>query len=315
MAAREQLAVMLATAPVLVWGMAAPPSFTLNMSASPRMRWHGALSLISSSWDDAWLPVFEAHNRTLFASLSSSQWSDAAAAVRQHFPEQAEELMGIADEFSRVHHQYVSFEYLAGWVYFHELAHSTLLNHSAVGTTLRRECTGLLAEDGAGNVYHVANMDQSPEAVRKLTLHVLFTDGHGNTLFEGVDWYWFTTGVSRAIRAGLASVQENWRNSLPPLDAVAVFAAIKAGVAPQIFVFRQAFLAAAAKMSPKTAHTGQTEMISIHDQREDAAATDQFEVHISVHTCELRAVNAFPHDSLLSSSSMHLSVLEHRSHR
>jgi len=69
-------------------------------------------------------------------------------------------------------------------------------------------------------VLHVANMDQSPTAVRNLTLDVTFHHADGSVSHRGVDWYWFTTGVSRTVKAGLASLQENWRSGTRPTEAV-----------------------------------------------------------------------------------------------
>ena len=64
--------------------------------------------------------------------------------------------------------------------------------------------------------------------MRNVTLRVRFTKGN-STVFDGVDWYWFTTGVSRAVRKGVASLQENWRSlkTLVPLDEM--LKRIKAG--------------------------------------------------------------------------------------
>ena len=58
-------------------------------------------------------------------------------------------------------------------------------------------------EAAAGGTLHVGNMDQSPPSVRNVPLLVKFFDGNGSTKFEGVDWYWITTGVSRAVRGGV----------------------------------------------------------------------------------------------------------------
>jgi len=138
-------------------------------------------------------------------------------------------------------------------VYFHELAHSSL---ATAASQVRPECTGILVQgtgSGSGpNVVHAANMDQSPEEVRALTLHVRFinsssmnatsSDDDDGFLFQGVDWYWFTTGLTRAVKGNLASLQENWRSSETPLDVSAVFDDIKAGVVPQVFVFRATLL-------------------------------------------------------------------------
>lgn len=68
-------------------------------------------------------------------------------------------------------HPEVTLEYLCAWAYFHELAHA---NFSATASdsqtesqeTLTTECTGTLAADSNGFVYHGRNMDQVPSAVR-----------------------------------------------------------------------------------------------------------------------------------------------------
>ena len=62
---------------------------------------------------------------------------------------------------------------------------------------------------GAG---HRVQGAPGPQAVRNLTLQVMFTRG-GELLFQGVDWYWITTGVTRAVRKGVASFQEDWRHA------------------------------------------------------------------------------------------------------
>lgn len=121
------------------------------------------------------------------------------------------------------------------------------LTKAASASTINKECTGLIAEDAKGNVYHVANMDQSPENVRRVTLHVQFVSnsacpaGQDCLLFEAVDWYWFTTGLSRVVKKGIASIQENWRTTYT-IPATTVINDIVAGVVPQIWVFRQAML-------------------------------------------------------------------------
>ena len=55
--------------------------------------------------------------------------------------------------------------------YFHELAHTELQQDAGRGA-VRRECTGLVLQDSAGAVWHSGNMDQSPPAVRNVTLQV-----------------------------------------------------------------------------------------------------------------------------------------------
>ena len=78
----------------------------------------------------------------------------------------------------------MSFEYLAGWVWFHELAHTDLQDEN---TTVAQECTGILAQDGDA-LWHGGNMDQSPESVRNITMEFEFTRGKNQLVFRGVDW-------------------------------------------------------------------------------------------------------------------------------
>ena len=49
--------------------------------------------------------------------------------------------------------------------------------------------------------------------------------------------YWFTTGVTRAVRKGFASVQENWRDD-GVIPFTNVMNDIKSAVIPQVLVFR-----------------------------------------------------------------------------
>jgi hypothetical protein len=58
--------------------------------------------------------------------------------------------------------------------------------------------------------------------------------------------YWFTTGVSRMVRKGVVSVQENWR-TLPTQDHSTTLGAISRGVVPQILLFRQTLVGKAVR--------------------------------------------------------------------
>ena len=235
----------LLVAPQNAMGMSAPPAFVMDYAAKPENRWRGALRQATNgrSWDDTWGQIFEFHNKSLYSKLEEKHYDQLAAALDSHFPEQARELKGIVAEFAELFpHKHVSFGYLASWVYFHELAHTEL---NTLNSRTSRECTGLLAMDANEKVHHVANMDQSPANIRNVTLHVRFVNGTAN-LFEGVDWYWFTTGTSRMVMQDIASVQENWRHET--LRFHEVFTDIISGVTPQIFIFRRAFESASQRL-------------------------------------------------------------------
>mmetsp|Transcript_4857 Transcript_4857/g.12933 ORF Transcript_4857/g.12933 Transcript_4857/m.12933 type:complete len:394 (-) Transcript_4857:493-1674(-) len=260
---------------LLALGVSTPPTFDLNLSAPARMRWHGALAatLARHPYESSWLPTFTEHNKSLFSKLQPDDWTTLTSVFEAHFPENAEELRGIHDDFNALLPDAgITFEYLVGWVYFHELAHTPM---AQAFSSASRECTALLARapDVAAGLVHVGNMDQSPPAVRNITLEVTFRGHDGSVSFRGVDWYavlgrtprsptrrlswlglltgkplyhgarigryWFTTGVSRTVKAGLASLQENWRSGYR--STADIFASIAAGAVPQILVFREAF--------------------------------------------------------------------------
>lgn len=208
-----------------------PPHFTVDLDKPPAERWAGAVKLVLERhpYEFGFGPVFDEHNATLFKFFSAAQWETLGTALRTHFPVQAEEVHSLAAQFTAAGHP-VSYEYLAGWVYYHALAHAYPMGENA------RACSGLIAQSKDGAVWHTANMDQTPEAARNVTLQVTFTRG-GEVVMQGVDWYWFTGGVSRAVKKGVASVQENWRQ-VGMLRMADVLADISAGAVPHIYAFR-----------------------------------------------------------------------------
>jgi len=219
--------------PTVVFGaMQAVPQFTVSLDVPASERWAGAVQavLATHSWENSFGPAFVGHNISLFNSLTMDQWSLLATSVRQYYPEYALELQGISQSFAKAGYV-VTFEYLCGWVWFHELAHSDL--QRGVATP---ECTGIIGEDANKNILHARNMDQSPTSVRNITLHVTFMK-EGEVLFDSVDWYWFTAGVMTAVRKGVTSLQENWRFTLP-LDSTLMLSQIAKGITPQMYLFR-----------------------------------------------------------------------------
>eukprot|EP00939_MAST-03C_sp_MAST-3C-sp1_P000776 g776.t1 len=228
-----------------------PPSFTVDLRLSPRQRWKGALSKVLNvhSWNNSFGPVFEEHNRDLFDHLSDEQWNQLEMATSHHFPDTAEELRGIADDFAKSGHTEVNFRYLCGWLWFHELAHSDLLvQNSVIEKGLSKSCTGIVVRSNkSADFWHGRNMDQSPAQVRNCTLQIDFLDEEGNEIVRSVDWYWITTGVMTALRSDVASLQENWRFHVSginsPMNSTFMLENILSGyVTPQVLLFRNALL-------------------------------------------------------------------------
>eukprot|EP00041_Stephanoeca_diplocostata_P025103 m.650402 g.650402 ORF g.650402 m.650402 type:complete len:425 (+) comp22671_c0_seq7:193-1467(+) len=221
-------------------GLSQPPHFFLDLTKPPDTRWSGALDevLDAHPFEYSFEVAFREHNESLFNHLSEDQFAALGQALDDHFPVNAAEIRSLSADFiSRGH--YVSYEYLAAWVYYHELAHTQLASNITDRRNNERSCTGLVVEDAkSGAIIHGANMDQTPEAVRNLTLQVTFTNGSvDEVIADSVDWYWFTTGTSRMVRTRVASVQENWR-TLSVQDVDSTLSAIATGAVPQILVFR-----------------------------------------------------------------------------
>ena len=161
---------------LLVAGSWAPPAFTVDVSKPPHERWAGAVRAVldhhGNSLQTGFEAAFAAHNASLFDNLNASTWARLGAAVRTHYPEQAAELGTIASELTTAGLP-TTFEYLAGWAYFHALAHTELSSDRSP-----RACTGVVAQHPTtGAVVHGANMDQTPPEVRNLTLRVSFVNG------------------------------------------------------------------------------------------------------------------------------------------
>eukprot|EP00927_Polykrikos_kofoidii_P010913 TRINITY_DN14608_c0_g1_i1.p1 TRINITY_DN14608_c0_g1~~TRINITY_DN14608_c0_g1_i1.p1 ORF type:complete len:414 (+),score=53.94 TRINITY_DN14608_c0_g1_i1:131-1372(+) len=226
----------------VAFGLVAPPNVVVDLSKPPQSRWEGAVEKILERhpYEYSFEPVFKSH-APLFDAISAAQRTRISSAVSRHYPDTIAELECISRQFAAIGHGEVNLEYLTLWLYFHELAHTELKEEAKIST---RECTGVVAQSEADVMFHGGNMDQSPPATRNLTLRVKFIDEVGNTVFQGVDWYTIlSTGVSRAVKKGVATVQENWRTTkMRSVDDV--IADIEVGVISQMLVFRSLFTTA-----------------------------------------------------------------------
>ena len=86
------------------------------------------------------------------------------------------------NDFAQLGHPEVSFAFLAGWFWFHELAHTSLAS-PALRAAQATSCTGALVQAQDGTLWHGRNMDQSPHQVRNCTLRVTFVNGSSAVLF------------------------------------------------------------------------------------------------------------------------------------
>lgn len=110
------------------------PKVEIDLSAPPNLRWRSAVRKVLDihGFENSFGPVFEYHNQNTFHILEPADYTNMADSIRRNFPEYAQELEGIVEEFNN---DEVTFEYLAAWAYFHEIGHITK------DVT---ECTGVL---------------------------------------------------------------------------------------------------------------------------------------------------------------------------
>ena len=217
-----------------------PPQFILDIGKAPINRWEGAVTSVLKihPFEYSFGPVFEAHNETLFSKLSAEQFEALGLSVKRNFPEQALELQGISNEFFQ-NGMLVTYNYLAAWVYFHELAHTSLITPTKQ-EKLFKSCSAVLVQDpNDKSIWHGRNMDTSPFNIRNATLQISVINSKvdDEILFHGVDWYWFTTGFMTAMKPGLIGLQENWRFKTVNIDDV--FVKASKGILPQVFLFRK----------------------------------------------------------------------------
>jgi len=246
--------VLLAAAVGHAAAMMAPPSAVVNLTLSPAEAWTPAVNAILAAhpWEHSFGPVFASHNASLFDHVEEGKLQMLLEAARTHLPETAAAIGAIADAISaHPRGQYVSAQYLAGWLWFHELAHTELAKSAQP-----KACCAVLLAPGPGDeaaavlspVAHARNMDQSPAQVRNLTMRLTVVGDNAGPPIEVTDWYWITSGFMTAAVPGVASVQENWRFATVP--SAGVFSAAARGVLPQVLLFRRAFAAAAATPLP-----------------------------------------------------------------
>ncbi|CAD8125389.1 unnamed protein product [Paramecium sonneborni] len=201
------------------------PELEIDLSAPPKQRWKEAVQLVLNlyGYEETFGPVFAFHNEHSFDVLNQDDYTTIAQALRKNFPEHALELEGIIEVLDRPE---ITFEYMAGWAYFHEIAHIT---------NQFQECTGvLLSLDD--QVIHGRNMDQAPKQGRNLVLH-LYIKKDGKNIGEVVDWYWFKGGFITALKYNVVALEENWRID-EYLTKESVMTYIKKGLPSLTQVFR-----------------------------------------------------------------------------
>ena len=213
-----------------------PPIFELDLDKPPRERWHGVMKLFNTSeiypmndfpkgFAETWRWIFKFTNESAttmqYQRISQLHYDKMSEALERHWPEMAEELKSIHDEFVSIGADFVTYQYLVAWAYSHELAHCDWMNTGysasifeanwlmttmpATSSLEGKACTAMITQDHNHGVHHVALMDQSPKEIRDVVLHIKFMRGK-KLIFEGADWYWFAGGVTRAMKPGFISL-------------------------------------------------------------------------------------------------------------
>eukprot|EP00825_Cyclidium_porcatum_P036092 TRINITY_DN3796_c0_g1_i1.p1 TRINITY_DN3796_c0_g1~~TRINITY_DN3796_c0_g1_i1.p1 ORF type:complete len:273 (+),score=50.27 TRINITY_DN3796_c0_g1_i1:125-943(+) len=104
-----------------------------------------------------------------------------------------------------------------------------------------KECTGVLAADSNGVVFHGRNMDKGVESPRNMTLRMTITK-NSVVVANVTDYYWFSVGFVTGFKNGSFSISENWRNIYQDYDGQKMLEDIYAGAIPQVWMFREALI-------------------------------------------------------------------------
>ena len=217
------------------------PKFVVDLAKDPQRRWDGAVDLVLSqhSFNSSFGEFFFSFQSQLEA-LSDTQKAAIVESVKVNFPTNFQEVSGIAQQFQGVPDaQIVTPEFLALWMWFHELGH-------APGMLGAKECTGIIVLPNSTNapVFHARNLDQEFNSARNATLHVQFknTKTHGDqVLFEGADFYWTTSGLVTMQQTNGFTFQENWMLETVPLADI-IDRIVKKRAVPQVLQFREFLL-------------------------------------------------------------------------
>ena len=218
------------------------PVFKLDLARPPTERWRGAVQAVLQMhpWEYSFGPLLSAYNTTTYVLLTPGEVSVLHDSLRRKFPSHLGEVEGIAADFALAGHPEVTVEFLAMMVWWHELAHIADLKVERYGAFVTQECTGILAVPAGFRepIIHGRNLDQGTPSGRNVTLDIRVVNG-SQQLYNGYDFYWFSSGFVTAQVPGYVTLEENWRTG--PIDRATAFAQIAsndAAVIPQVLMFR-----------------------------------------------------------------------------
>ena len=222
------------------------PVLDFNMDLSPRLRWRQAVSLVLSRhpWSCSFGPQFDLYNRTIYRLMNDSLRTAIANSLQSRWPNQYEELAGMAESFALAGHAEVDATFLCFSVWYHELWHAEEIPKLDSSSRAPKDCTGVIVmpPTGALPMVHTRNMDQgfNVAASRNLTLQLRVIKNQV-LVYEVADFYWFTSGWVTAWRRGVMNLEENGRFSEIPLKWHDIVARIlyDPSTVPQVFMFRQ----------------------------------------------------------------------------
>ena len=233
------------TAAATAWSL--PPTFVVDLSVEPRNRWNGAVDLILSrhSYNDSFAAFFVNFQKDQLDAMSAVDKAAIVASVMQNFPTHYEEMAGIADQFNSVPDArgVVTRDFLALWMWFHELSHAPSSTSSFKNKKKNKECTGILVlpADRSLPIFHARNLDQDYHTARNATLHVQFkkTSVYGDTvLFEGTGFYWTSTGLVTMQQSNGFTFEENWMFETVEMKDI-VHCIVSLNATPQVIQFRE----------------------------------------------------------------------------
>ena len=91
--------------------------FDVDLDAAPNQRWRGAVKTVLDVHPFEWSfgAAFAQHNKTLFQNVTAAQYTLLGQALSMHYPDSADELRGISEEFQSLGHA-VTYECVRAYV-------------------------------------------------------------------------------------------------------------------------------------------------------------------------------------------------------
>eukprot|EP00047_Mylnosiga_fluctuans_P004320 m.233836 g.233836 ORF g.233836 m.233836 type:complete len:366 (-) comp12577_c0_seq1:53-1150(-) len=220
------LCLLALTAAAIAIGPPQPvPTIAIDLGLAPEDRWVAAGKALVDKygWDYTFKPAIDYITTSVPPKILAIVNNVSLDLLNDMPAEMAAEMRGLAQA-------------AAQWGHGQDLPLSLLVTINLL-YELRTACTGIVAVDSQGCMWHGRNLDWgfSTYSIRNITVQVNFTKG-GATVYQGVGWVGYV-GLLTGLRPGAFSVSLNQRETPDFLVILQALERIRAGIAMPVGFF------------------------------------------------------------------------------